>query len=217
MTRDARRGADCARYRAALVAVATAAGSRAGTSPGGVDPDGARHLDQCTACRNEAQELALLSFAVQRVWHPAQDIEPPADAWPRLRERVSRRPVGLGRAASSIAGLALGAGLTIGLLAPIGLGGGARLGGESAVVLSETGFIQSPPAVLRTPEDRDERQWLLRQARERLIIQGGAGAPDAAPVQETRGPLLPRREQMRYAEDDPAGAVPAAVPPMTVL
>jgi hypothetical protein len=217
VTADSLRQAECARHRAAVIAVAAAAGTRTGLAPGSVDPAGARHLDDCAVCRNEAEQLALLSFAVQRAWRPAVDLEPSADAWPRLRDRVSRRPVQLGRAASSIAGLALGAALTIGLLAPIGLGGSARLGADPPTLLSETGIATSSPAVLRTPEERDEREWLLRQSRERLVVQAAGAVQVAAPIQDVRGPVLPRREQMRYAEDEHTSAVPAAVPSMTVL
>ena len=221
MTSGGRRRPDCERHRAWLPAVAASAGTRAAQAAGRDDPTAAAHLDTCEACRSEAQELALLSFAVQRAWGPAQEIEPPAEAWPRLRERVGRRPVQLGRAASSVAGLALGAALTIGLLAPIGLGG-ARIGADPRVVLSETGFAPSTPGRFGTPEDLDERQWLLRQSRERFVLQGerrvAADEQLAPTVQEVRGPVLPRREQTRYAEDEhPSAVPPPAVPSMTVL
>lgn len=218
--RGARRP-DCERHRAWLVGVAAAALTPSAAAAARTDPGAARHLDHCGACRREAQDLALLSFAVQRAWRPAQAVEPPDDAWPRLRDRVSQKPVQRGRAASSIAGVALGAALTFALLAPIGLTGGALLGADPRAVLSDTGVAPTTPGLFRTPEDLDERQWMLRQSRERLVLHGATG-PDpvdqAAPVHVTRGPLLPRREQMRYAEDEQPSAVrPPAVPSMTVL
>jgi len=222
VTAGERRGPDCERHRTRLIAVAASAGTARAAAAGRDDPAAARHLDECATCRRVAQELALLSFAVQRAWGPAQDIEPPDDAWPRLRERVSRRPVQLGRAASSVAGLALGAALTIGLLAPIGLSGGARLGANPRAILSETGFAPSTPGLVGTPEDLDERKWLLRQSREPLVLQGGSDGPSGVPfiglIQEAHGPVPPRREQMRYAEDEHPSVVPApAVPSLTVL
>ena len=102
---------DCSRYRPWLGARAAASGGVPGHAlelPDDLDLDA--HLAACRACRTEVEELALLSFAIRRAWQDTGDLEPPADAWPKLRERVARpRPARrLAWAATSIAGAAIG-------------------------------------------------------------------------------------------------------------
>lgn len=181
--------------------------------------DAARaHLEQCRSCRQETEALALVSFAVRRAWRLPDDLEPSPEAWTRLRARVARRGPRLGWSASSVAGLALGTALAVGLIVPIGSGMGAPLGVEERLVLGETGFHAVPPAAARTPDEHEEGVWLIRQSRERLVI---AVEPEPDPKRlgpVEQGPVLPRREQMRYAEREPPGPQPEpAVPLMTIL
>jgi hypothetical protein len=90
-----------------------------------LDPAARAHLDACATCREEIGGLVLAGRLIERVLAaPADaapaDAAPGADSWPRLRARIARRPVRLGRAASPILGLAMGAGLAVALLLPIG-------------------------------------------------------------------------------------------------
>jgi hypothetical protein len=213
---------DCSRFRPWLGARAAAASASPAVPPqvpAGLDVD--RHLAACRACRTEAEELALLSFAIRRAWQGAADLEPPADAWPRLRERVSRpRPTGrLVWATTSMAGVAMGTALAIGLIAPLGMA--MPFADHGRAVVGEAGVDGAPPPIAPNPDDDFERQWLRLQLAERTRLAdltrpiapvlAGAGAP--------RGPLTPRREQMRYAEDPPPphAAGPSSIPPMRAL
>ena len=212
---------DCGRHRPLLAELAarTCGGARSAPleTPDGALDAARLHLERCESCRSETEALALVSFAVRRAWDAPPDLEPSPESWSRLRARVTRRGARLGWSASSVVGLALGTALTIGLIVPIGTGMGTRLGSDERLVLGETGYAALPPAAPRTPDERDERAWLIRQARERLVVQVVQVEQEPAP-QVVRGPVLPRREQMRYTEREPRGPqTPPAVPPMTIL
>jgi hypothetical protein len=212
---------DCARHRPWLAARAARTGAEPACAPevpAEVDLDLDRHLAACRACRTEVEELALLSFAIRRAWREMDDHEPPADAWLRLRERVSRPGPSrrLAWAASSIAGVALGTALAIGLIVPLGMADG--LHGASRVV-DESGSPATPGTVTRTSEDRAELSWLRAHGATDVVGVGYSGI-DGIPATGPRAVFATvRREQSRYAEDRwderPPGA--AAVPPAIVL
>jgi hypothetical protein len=215
---------DCARYRAGLGARAALAGAEAvGERDPAIElratdePDLDRHLAACRACRTEVEELALLSFAIRRAWRETGDLEPPADAWARLSERVSTpRPARrLTWAASSLAGLAMGTALAIGLIAP--LGAAKMWGGDARVVVNEAGAASPRTMAARSSDDLVELDWM--RAREDTDVVGvGHSRLDAIAAAGPRAVFATvRREQSRYAEDRwderPPGAseVPAAI------
>jgi hypothetical protein len=109
--------ADCARHRAALLDLLE---DPVGTS---LPAPTRAHLDLCGACRVELADTLLMGFAVRRSLTVPPEGLPPADAWPRLRDRLWRRQRAptIGRASSPVAGLALAAGLAVAMLAPLGL------------------------------------------------------------------------------------------------
>jgi hypothetical protein len=201
----------CGRHGAALVELAASAPLRGRDDGVAADDAATRHLENCRACRDDVESMALVSFAVRRAWDDGADVVPPEIAWPRLRARVTQREPGLGRLGSSLVGLALGAALAVGLVAPLGLQ--SRVATERGVVLSETGFHVVPLAAARTPEDGLERRWLRKLSSERPLA-----GPTVDVAQEPAGdggaPLVLRREQTRYAEEptrpeDARSAVPA--------
>ena len=213
---------DCSRHRAWLVARAATAGTAPGAAaeiPADVASGLDGHLAACRACRTEVEELALLSFAIRRAWRDTGGPEPPADAWPRLRERVSRprSPRRLAWAASSIAGVAMGTALAIGLIAPLGP---AHLwGGDALAILDEAG---SPVVATTWPRSRDdlaELDWMREREGTHVI---GIGYSRLEPIPAT-GPRAVfatlRRDQSRYAEDRWDERPPAAseVPTAVVL
>ena len=107
---------ECVHHRAGLLDLLEDS-----TGPQLTDPARA-HLDTCATCRGELADLVLMSFAVGRSLAEAREARPPADAWPRLRGRLSRqqRHQPPGRASSPVAGLMLAAGLAVVLMVPLG-------------------------------------------------------------------------------------------------
>lgn len=210
---------DCERHRPSLVELAASLGG-----PGHEAGEPARrevgldaHLETCAACRAEAEELALLSIAVRRAWSETDAVEPPPDAWPRLRARVAPatpRPL-RSRAASSVTGVAMAAALAIGLVAP--LGAGPAWSTQARIVVDEGGLPFTRVPARHTSEDQAEQQWMARQAREPVVAS--VETAEAPTTVVDRRPLVPRREQTRYAEDPPRlddGPRPA-IPAMTVI
>jgi hypothetical protein len=49
------------------------------------------HLDRCRACEQELSGIALAIAGLRRLHRDVEGIEPPADAWLRLRSRIQRR------------------------------------------------------------------------------------------------------------------------------
>jgi hypothetical protein len=107
---------ECVHHRAALLDLVEDPTGRELAAPART------HLDTCVTCRGELADLVLMSFAVGRSLAEAREARPPADAWPRLRGRLSReqRHQPPGRASSPVLGLMLAAGLAVALLVPLG-------------------------------------------------------------------------------------------------
>ena len=74
----------CRRHRAALLDFVSSGSARAATAAA-LD-----HLDRCDRCLAELESTALAVAALRRIGSDVEHVEPPADAWPRLRERVVR-------------------------------------------------------------------------------------------------------------------------------
>lgn len=88
---------------------------------GGLEVEAAlRHLDRCPVCERELAATAVVLAALHRLWAESRTVEPPSDAWPRLRARVVRRPARRWQP-GTVAGLVAGAGLVVALVAPVGM------------------------------------------------------------------------------------------------
>lgn len=77
-------GGACGRHRAALVDFVDRA--EIGPSTGAA----LNHLDRCERCTSELESTVLAITALRRLGEEAAGVEPPADAWPRLRARIDR-------------------------------------------------------------------------------------------------------------------------------
>ena len=109
---DERADAACARHRDALLDFV----DRRETGPG---TDAALdHLDRCRGCEWDLEATALAVAALRRLHREARVVEPPADAWERLRARVERPRAAVWRWRTTLAGLAVGAGLVATIIAP---------------------------------------------------------------------------------------------------
>ena len=79
------------------------------------------HLDRCSRCTEDVESTMLTITALRRMGDEASDVEPPPDAWPRLRIRIQawrRRPAVM----SPLAGLAMSFAIVAVLVLPVHLG-----------------------------------------------------------------------------------------------
>ena len=102
----------CPTHRAALEAFAEL-GERGPATAAAFD-----HLERCRRCEAEITETILAVHAIRRLLAEARTVEPPADAWARLRQRVRRPVADAWRARSSLAAIALSAGLVTAFVGP---------------------------------------------------------------------------------------------------
>jgi anti-sigma factor RsiW len=120
----------CGRFRPALTDF---------VDRGEVGPDTAAalaHLDRCTRCTEMVESTILTITALRRLGDDASGIEPPSDAWPRLRVRITgwrRRPAMM----SPLAGLAMSFAIVAVLVLPVHLG--ATLIGPVAGSVDDSG------------------------------------------------------------------------------
>jgi anti-sigma factor RsiW len=80
------------------------------------------HLERCPRCTEVVEGTVLTITALRRIGDDAARVEPPDDAWPRLRDRIrqwQRRPAMM----SPIAGVAMSFALVAVLVLPIRFAG----------------------------------------------------------------------------------------------
>jgi hypothetical protein len=115
------------------------------------------HLDRCRTCELDLSEVALVVAALGRLRRELETVEPPQDAWLRLRERVAR-PIDPWRWRASLGSLATSAMLVAVLVLPVTIGGpetaenGSELPGPLVELRREAEYLASirvgsvPPA-----------------------------------------------------------------------
>jgi len=166
------RSTGCAIHRAALEAFAEL-GVRGPATAAAFD-----HLERCRRCEAEIAETILAVHAIRRLLAEARAVDPPADAWARLRQRV-QRPVGdAWRARSSLAALALSACLVTAFVGPTAV---IRTGDVSG---REPG---PAPEILRAQTTADQRAESAFLSRVRVAPQRST-APAAVPTATWSGP-----------------------------
>lgn len=165
-----RLGPDCDVHRAALLDFVDRREIGPGTRPA-LD-----HLDRCRPCEWELEATALAITALRRLWAETERLEPPDDAWARLRVRVDRPRGPLWRWRTSLGGLLVGAGLVAALVAPAGLWS------RRPAIVQEAGFDPAYSVALRLAEQRAESDWLQLQRLVRVI-------PASPPAQVRPSPL----------------------------
>jgi len=86
------------------------------------------HLDRCRSCEEDLAGIALAIAALRRLHRGVDTLEPPADAWLRLRSRIQRRGDPW-RWRATLGGLTVSTLLVAVLVAPISFGrqGSGRL------------------------------------------------------------------------------------------
>jgi hypothetical protein len=151
-------GSECDGHRTALLDFVDRREIGPGTRPA-LD-----HLDRCRSCEWELEATALAIAALRRMWSEASGLEPPEDAWSRLRARIDRPRGPLWRWRTSLGGLMVGAGLAAALVAPAGIWT------RQPAVIQESGFDPAFSAALRLAEQRAESDWLRQQRLVRVIV-----------------------------------------------
>jgi len=158
-------GRSCTRYRPLLVDF---------VDRGEVSPEtGAAlaHLDRCGRCTEAIESTMLTITAIRRLGDDAATVEPSADAWPRLRVRITRwrrRPALM----SPLAGMAMSVAMVALLAMPFRLAGGGPLASPLTVRVS---VDQSTSQAERAAEDA----FLARQ---RLASKLPHVSPPAASI-----------------------------------
>lgn len=132
------------------------------------------HLARCRACEGELETTAMAVAALRRLHREARAVEPPADAWQQLRVRVDRPRGAAWRWRTTLAGLAIGAGLVGTIIAPV------AMWSPRVAYLQEPGTEATIFDARRLAEHRAEARALDQQ---RLIRVGPAASDqtEAAP------------------------------------
>ena len=136
------RSTGCSTHRAALAAFAERSERGAGTGAA------LEHLDRCRRCQADLTELLLTVHAVRRTLAEAGALEPPSDAWDRLRSRVQGPVASAWGMRSTLASAVVGAGLVAALIGPTAILRPADAVGQ------EPG---PPPAALKARTAADQR------------------------------------------------------------
>lgn len=169
------RATACARHRDALLAFV----DRRETGP---ETDAALdHLERCRGCVRDLEATALAVAVLRRLEREARAVEAPPDSWERLHARVDRPRGPIWRTWSSLAGLAVGAGLVGAFLAPVSVW--SHRGGY----LQEPGTDAAVFDARRLAEQQDEalvldRQRLVRSAPPPTGAQRDTPVPSALDV-----------------------------------
>jgi hypothetical protein len=129
-------GRSCSRYRPLLEDF---------VDRGEVRPDtGAalEHLDRCSRCTEAIESTMLTITALRRLGDEIDTVEPAADAWPRLRNRITtwKRPVAM----SPIAGIAMSIAIVVVMVLPFRVSGGAAVDfGDEATPMTDTRSVDA--------------------------------------------------------------------------
>lgn len=163
----------CAAHRAALAAFAERSERDASTAAA------FDHLERCRRCEAELAETLLTIHAVRRALADARAVDPPPDAWVRLRKRVQRPVAGAWAARASLAGVVVGAGLVAALVGP------AAVFRPKDALEHEPG---PPRAVLRAQTVADQRAEAEFLSRTRAERPPRAIVSEVVPVTSWPGP-----------------------------
>jgi hypothetical protein len=107
------------------------------------------HLDRCARCTEFVEGTVLTITALRRIGADAARVEPPDDAWPRLRDRIrqwQRRPAMM----SPVAGVAMSFALVAVLVLPIRFAGGTIVDPTIATTFSTDTSVSDAERLLES-------------------------------------------------------------------
>lgn len=187
------RGA-CARHRPALLDFVDHAEIGPATGPA------LTHLDRCPRCTADLEAIVLTITALRRMGDDAGRVEPAADAWPRLRDRLTRWRPARWKVMSPIAGMAMSLALVAVLVVPL------RLGASPGSVSASPNLDRVVPSPL---ERRIEANYISTthqgvlpniESTAKLAVSGRRMYPDST-----------RPERKEVAPAEPSGRPPEAI------
>ena len=182
----------CARHRSALVDFVDRAEIGPGTSVA------LAHLDSCVRCTSELESILQAITVLHRIGDEASLTEPAADAWPRLRDRLTRWRPGRWKVMSPIAGMGMSLALIAVLVVPLRFG---------------TGTVAASPNLDRLvpslSERRIEANYISTTHREGSpVIESATRSTGSGPRNYPDG-MRPQRKEVAPAE--PSGLAPEAI------
>jgi anti-sigma factor RsiW len=184
----------CSRHRPLLVDFVDHGEVRPGTAAA------LAHLDRCARCTETIEATILTITALRRLGDTTRNVEPPDDAWPRLRARIQalgpRRPAVM----SPIAGIAMSVAIVAVLIVPFRFGGGSLLGTAASPTIERS-------AVSRV-DRRIETAYIASVRRIESVTGGSALSADAVAfahvypddIRPTRKEVGPGTTTMRPSE-----------------
>lgn len=146
----------CADHRASLLDFVDRRERSAAT------PAALAHLDRCRECERELADVALVIAGLRRLHDQLDGAEPSADAWIRLRARVTRR-VDPWQWRTTLGGLATSALLVAVLVMPVTIGApatpdnGLEVPDSPAALQRESAYLASIRVGSLPPAPRAER------------------------------------------------------------
>ena len=190
-------GRSCTRHRALLVDFVDHGEVRPATAAA------LAHLDRCDRCTEAIESTMLTITALRRLGDVAMDVEPRADAWPRLRTRIQsfgpRRPAVM----SPLAGVAMSVGIVAVLVLPFRLGGGTLLGPAASSVIDRSGGVT-------LEERRIEANYIA------LVRQGPLPSGDWRRVLAATSHQLSYPDNIRPPRKEVGPAEPTGRPPEAI-
>jgi hypothetical protein len=187
-------GRVCARHRPALVDFVDHAEIGAGTAAA------LGHLERCARCTADLETIVQTITALRRMGDEAGRLEPAGDAWPRLRDRLTRWRPGRWRIMSPLAGMSMSLALVAVLVVPLRFGSST---GGAATSPNLDGVVPSPA------ERRIEAHYIS------TTHQGLLPAIESAARSTANGPrnypdgTRPQRKEVAPAK--PSGRPPEAI------
>jgi hypothetical protein len=185
-------GRQCQRHRPVLIDF---------VDHGAVGPETAaalRHLDRCLRCTEAIESTILAITAIRRYADHVAGVEPPADAWPRLRDRI----VGLHRPSavrSPIAGIAMSFAIVAVLALPL------RLSWFTPSAESSASPTTNP---VITPEERRVETAYLAASRRVVSVPDTTASTGIVPASVPREVWDVRKE---VYSAKPSGRPPEAI------
>jgi hypothetical protein len=154
----------CARHRSALVDFVDHAEIGPATAAA------LAHLDRCGRCTADLEAIVQTITALRRLGDEAGAIEPEADAWPRLRNRLTRWRPASWKIMTPLAGSAMSLALVAVLIVPL------RFGASSGEPASPNPDRLSSSAAVSAADRRIETTYI---ATVRRLETSAAGASEA--------------------------------------
>jgi anti-sigma factor RsiW len=181
----------CARHRSALVDFVDHA--EIGPATGSA----LAHLDRCGSCTAELEAIVQTITALRRLGDEAGRMEPAPDAWPRLRERLTRWRPRSWRIMTPLAGTAMSLALVAVVVVPLRFGASLGSGVSNPDGLSPAQSVVRATSI-NAAERRTESAYIATVRRMSPTFAGAssAGGPGAAFIRVYPDDIRPTRKEV---------------------